>query len=164
MVFEFLESLDMEDRFRVRAFSWSAGLFFAIAWWIFIDACVMNGYYHDTLGIKAQLVLIPVGSTVGFSIVAFMDQSSLNADEYSHRGGKLVRLQARALFSFAVILLFFCIAISIHVLKHVYLNKYGIKGDIPESNYVGWSLVVGSFCYLMAAILVKVGRVSDEFV
>ena len=56
-----------------------------------------------------------------------------------------------------------CIGVSIHVLQHVYLEKVGIKGQIPESNYVGWSLVASSILILLAAVATKVGRVSDDF-
>jgi len=36
--FEFLDELDLEDRLRVRLFSWAAGFLLALGWWIFIDA------------------------------------------------------------------------------------------------------------------------------
>ena len=80
---ECLESLDLDDRLRVRLFSWLGGGLLGLAWWLFIDACAQNGFTHDPLGIKAQLVLLPVGATLAFLIMSFLDRSSLNADEVS---------------------------------------------------------------------------------
>ena len=92
-----------------------------------------------------------------------MDQSSLNADEYSHHSGKMVRMQARALFGFAVILSLTCLIVSIWVLDHIYIGQAGIKGKVPDSNYVGWSLVLSTLFILLATVAMKVGRVSDDF-
>ena len=107
-----VEDLDLDDRLRLRVFSSSAGVLLGLAWWIFIDACAQNGFTDDPLNIKAQLVLLPVGSTLSFLIISMMDFSSLVADEYTHYGGKMVRYQGRALLGFAVLLSLICIIIS----------------------------------------------------
>eukprot|EP00514_Thraustochytrium_sp_LLF1b_P001579 CAMPEP_0184511768 /NCGR_PEP_ID=MMETSP0198_2-20121128/2526_1 /TAXON_ID=1112570 /ORGANISM="Thraustochytrium sp., Strain LLF1b" /LENGTH=153 /DNA_ID=CAMNT_0026901753 /DNA_START=107 /DNA_END=568 /DNA_ORIENTATION=- len=153
----------MDDRLRVRTLSWMGGGFFSIGWWIFIDAVSQNQHLADPLGVKAQLVLLPVGATLAFLIMSFMDHSSLNADEYTHHNGRMVRYQARALFGFAIVLSLTCVIVASVVLSNVYINKEGIKGIIPDSNYPGSAILVNTIFTLLATGCMMLARVSDDF-
>mmetsp|Transcript_16961 Transcript_16961/g.33108 ORF Transcript_16961/g.33108 Transcript_16961/m.33108 type:complete len:164 (-) Transcript_16961:162-653(-) len=153
----------MDDRQRLRIFSWGSGILFSLGWWIFIDAVAQNGYEHDPLNVKAQLYLLGVGTTLSFIILSFMDWSALSADEYSHHGGIMVRYQTRALLGFALALGAFCIITSIWVLHNVYVNQKGIGGVIPDSTYPGIAIMFQCILIFSSAFVLKLGRSNDDY-
>lgn len=151
-----------DERHRVRVFSWVSGFFFALGWWIFIDAVTQNGYTRapDALNVKAQLYLIGIGSTLAFVIVSVMDFSALSADEYTHHGGLMVRYQARALLGFAVAMSVACIIVALHVLVKVYIDKGGIHGQIPDDVYPGWAILWQTIFIFLSTVSMRFGVIG----
>jgi len=149
----------------VRVFSYTSGIMMGLAWWIFIDACNVTRHYHpDALQVKAQLYLPGIGSTISFFIIAFMDWGALNADEYSYHGGKMVRYQARALLIFAILLSITCISLAGWALSDVYIDKNGIKGVIPESDYGGVAVLLQCILIFVASFVMRFARVNEDYI
>jgi len=154
----------MDERWRLRVFSWASGIIFAFGWWLFIDAVALNEHENDPLNVKAQLYLLGFGSTLSFIVIGAMDWSGLSADEFTHHGGSLVKYQTFALLVFAVLLMLTCIVISIWVLSNVYIQKKGINGQAPEEIYPGVAIFLQCAFIAIASVLFRVGRVNDDII
>mmetsp|Transcript_17563 Transcript_17563/g.28425 ORF Transcript_17563/g.28425 Transcript_17563/m.28425 type:complete len:168 (-) Transcript_17563:926-1429(-) len=160
---EDLEYLD--ERYRLRVFTWSAGCVFSLAWWLFIDAVSQTAHINtseDDLTVKPQLYLLGFGSTIAFFIISFMDFGALQADEYSYHGGRMVKYQSRALLIFAILLSLTCIIISIYVLSDVYIQKKGIKGKIPKDTWPGVAIFLQNTLIFIASFLMRVAKVNED--
>jgi heme/copper-type cytochrome/quinol oxidase subunit 3 len=162
-----LEDVDFGGgRSRTRIFSMVAGMIFAVAWWVFIDAAaVTNATLEDpklSLGIKPVMYLPGIGTSLAFIAINTMDWSALNADEFSHYGGSRTRLQARGLLTFAILFGLGSIIGAIVLFSNVYANKQGWKGQTPDSIYPGAAVFVQSTLIFIAGFIMRFGRANDN--
>jgi hypothetical protein len=156
-----------EGRSRTRTFSMIAGVLFAVAWWLFIDAAAVTSATlkdpETSLGIKPVMYLPGIGTSLAFVTINCMDWSALNADEFSHYGGSRTRLQARGLLTISILLGLGSIIGAIVLFANVYANKEGWKGQIPDSVYPGAAVFVQSTLIFIAGFVMRFGRPSDGF-
>mmetsp|Transcript_6467 Transcript_6467/g.7396 ORF Transcript_6467/g.7396 Transcript_6467/m.7396 type:complete len:165 (+) Transcript_6467:124-618(+) len=151
----------VDDRVKVRVFSSIAGVLFAFAWWLVIDAACYVDTQNDTLPVPPQLFLPGVGSTLSFIILSLLDFEALEADDYSHHGGVMVKYQAWGLLIFAILLALTCISISVYILVEIYAKGKGIGGKVPDDVYPGVAIFIQSISLLFAAISMRLGSFSE---
>ncbi len=153
----------MDERVRMRAFSWIGGLLFAFGWWIFIDAVNIVKHNQDELPVKPQLYLLGVGTSISWLIIVCLDWTGLTADEFSHHGGDMVKIKTWALLLIALALALTCIILSIYVFSHVYAEKHGIDGLIPDDDYPGAAIIVQCLCLFFSSIFMRLGRGDSDY-
>ncbi|KAJ8663463.1 hypothetical protein O0I10_000703 [Lichtheimia ornata] len=135
---------------------YSAGVLFALGWWVFIDALVMSARAEGD--VKAHMGfedwVSGILSTLGMVIINLIDKSRLHGEEYAYAGSSLVFKARLFLFlGFALIAGGFAGSFCVLIVKYIVYYE-----SAQPYTYYGAAIVIQCGLIMVSTIVLWVAQ------
>lgn len=151
-----LQGISIKAPSRIAVVGYTAGLLFAVGWWIFIDGAVYAST-RDSPPVKAPLAVedfVPgILSTFALIIVNLINKETLSADDFSFSGTNVAG-KARACAFVGVTMALSALIGALTILS----IKYVVPGLSGDDLYFGVTIAIQNFFIFISSMILWFGR------